>query len=137
VTCVPTSADSSGNSDLDADTARRLVDAWVADQTGTLDAAAVAALDRERPGWRAAAAQLIAEGLLAYVAVEMVAPDLAVAAAAGNPQHTDDAGLTARLGAHLRDFVDYRDEFDALRERLGQGQDHACDPGADHPGHTH
>lgn len=102
----------------------RLVDAWVAEQAGTLGTAERAALDAERPDWRAEATRLIAEGLLAYVAVEMVAPDLAVAAAAGAPEHADDTELSVRLGAHLRDFVDYRDELDQLRGLVDSGPLH-------------
>jgi hypothetical protein len=96
----------------DPATVRRLVDSWVADQTETLDKAARADLDNDHPRWRADAAQLIAEGLLAYVIIEMVVPDLAIARAQGTQleHHTHDAGadLNARLGAHLRDFIDYR-----------------------------
>lgn len=97
-----------------ADTVRRLVDAWAAQQVGTLDGLARAALEQERPQWQAEAAQLIAEGLLAYVAVEMLVPDLAVARHATGDPDPDDDHLAARLGAHLRDFVDYRDELAAL-----------------------
>jgi len=133
MTSDSSSAGPAGSPIGDIDTVRRLVDAWVADQAGTLAAGESAALDVERPGWRAAAAQLIAEGLLAYVAVEMVAPDLAIAAATNTPDHSDDAELTARLGAHVRDFVDYRDELDRLRDDLGLRHEGACD----HPGHSH
>lgn len=116
---------------------QRLIDAWVASQVGMLDAAESAALDAEQPGWRAAAAQLIAEGLLAYVAVEMVAPDLAILAASGTPSPGDDTELTARLGAHVRDFVDYRADLDELREQLGPeaapGRGHDGTP----PDHAH
>jgi len=73
------------------------------------------------------AAALIAEGLLAYVAVEMVAPDLAIARGSGQPAAGDDGELTARLGAHMRDFVDYRAELEAL----GGLSRHT------HCGHTH
>ena len=113
----------------DPDFIRRVVDAWAAEQAGTLDAEERVALDLEQPEWRAQATRLIAEGLLAYVAVEMVVPDLAIANS--NGQHgVDDAELAARLGAHLRDFVDYRCELETLGMR--QGQDH----GGDHP-HSH
>jgi hypothetical protein len=71
---------------------------------------------------------LIAEGLLAYVAVEMVVPDLAIAASSGQHRADDDA-LAARLGAHLRDFVDYRGELQALSELQAQIPAPAC--GAD------
>jgi hypothetical protein len=113
----------------DPDFIRRVVDAWAAEQAGTLGAEERVALDLEQPEWRAQATRLIAEGLLAYVAVEMVVPDLAIANS--NGQHgVDDAELAARLGAHLRDFVDYRRELETLGKR--QGQDH----GGDHP-HAH
>jgi hypothetical protein len=106
---------------------RRIVDGWVADQTETLEDAERAALDADHPRWREDAAQLIAEGLLAYVIVEMVAPDLAIARtqATGSDQHrhTDGAELTARLGAHLRDFIDYRAE---LVERAEIDSSHAA-----------
>ncbi len=99
---------------------QRLLAAWVAEQTQRLDPAERAALTAAVPDWRAQAAQLIAEGLLAYVVLEMVAPDLAIAQATGSQMdgteahahaHTDDAQLTERLTAHLQDFIDYRDEL--------------------------
>jgi hypothetical protein len=108
---------------------RRVVNAWVAEQAGTLDEPSRLALEQEHPEWRTQATRLIAEGLLAYVAVEMVAPDLAIANS--NGQHgVDDAELAARLGAHMRDFVDYRGELATLGTRRGQ------DSGGDHP-HEH
>jgi hypothetical protein len=111
---------------LSPDRIRRVVDAWVAEQAGTLDERSRQALDQARPDWRADATRLIAEGLLAYVAVEMVAPDLAIANS--NGQHgVDDAELAARLGAHMRDFVDYRGEFEALSQRPGQCSGHGPD----------
>jgi hypothetical protein len=106
---------------------RRVVDAWVAEQAGTLDSDERDALDGDSPQWREQAAALIAEGLLAYVAVEMVAPDLAIARGSGQPAAGDDGELTARLGAHMRDFVDYRAELEAL----GGLSRHT------HCGHTH
>lgn len=92
----------------DAAWERRFVDAWAAERVGLLDATERAALEGHWPDWRHQAANLIAEGLLAYVALEMVAPDLAIATAEGRTHDTDDAELALRLGAHLRDFVDYR-----------------------------
>ncbi|MCF7984181.1 MAG: hypothetical protein K9L70_07235 [Thiohalocapsa sp.] len=95
------------------DRIRPIVDAWAAEQSGTLQPAEQDALDTQTPHWRAQATQLIAEGLLAYIAVEMVAPDLAIARA--HDRHdADDNELAARLGAHLRDFVDYRGELGRL-----------------------
>ncbi len=108
------------------DQIRRVVDAWAAEHAGVLDAGERALLDSDRPGWREQAARLIAEGLLAYVAIEMVAPDLAITRGA-DQSHAHPGGeafhgeeLAARLGAHLRDFVDYRDEL----ERIGVLPDH-------------
>lgn len=123
-----------------SDGIRRVVDAWVAEQAGTLDEGSRLALEQDHPDWRAQATRLIAEGLLAYVAVEMVAPDLAIAS--GNGQHgADDAELTARLGAHMRDFVDYRGEFEALsqqaRDSDGQGPDSQPYPRKDAHGDPH
>ncbi|MGB5737283.1 MAG: hypothetical protein WBM40_22890 [Thiohalocapsa sp.] len=114
-------------SDLVApDRIRRVVDAWVAEQAGTLDEPSRVSLEQDHPDWRAQATRLIAEGLLAYVAVEMVAPDLAIANS--NGQHgVDDAELAARLGAHMRDFVDYRGELEALGQRPGQSSGHGPD----------
>ena len=102
---------------------RRLAAAWVAEQAACLNTAEGAALTAARPHWRAEAAQLIAEGLLAYVVLEMVAPDLAIAQAEG--QHVDDGddALTARLAAHLQDFIDYRAE---LSERGGIHAEGTC-----------
>ena len=117
----------------DPDTVRRYVDAWVADQVGHLDDGERAALEADYPHWRDQAARLIAEGLLAYVAIEMVAPDLSMATTWGDPhgEETDDATLAARLGAHLYDFVDYRAEFAELRER-GQRAATPLDEPPDH-----
>jgi hypothetical protein len=98
----------------DPERRRRLVTAWVAEQAEVLDTSERAILDTEQPDWRAQAAQLIAEGLLAYVVLEMVAPDLAVARAEGGHVHTDEAELTGRLVAHLQDFIDYRAELGEL-----------------------
>ena len=110
---------------FDPDFIRRVVDAWAAEQAGRLGAEQRLALDAERPDWRAQATRLIAEGLLAYVAVEMVVPDLAIAGSTG--QHVaDDDELAARLGAHLRDFVDYRGEPKALDEIRSQIGEPAC-----------
>jgi hypothetical protein len=99
---------------------RRLVAAWVAEQTDRLEPAERSALDVAQPDWRARASQLIAEGLLAYVVLEMVAPDLAISRATGSHtdgtdahthEYSDDAALAERLVAHLQDFIDYRDEL--------------------------
>jgi hypothetical protein len=107
----------------DPDTIRRIVDAWVAEQSDTLADRQRDTLDVEHPQWRQQAAQLIAEGLLAYVVVEMVAPDLAIAGSHADAGHDADPSeaseLTARLGAHLRDFIDYRAE---LAERVDGGK---------------
>ncbi|WP_295542433.1 hypothetical protein, partial [uncultured Thiohalocapsa sp.] len=117
---------------------RRLVTAWVAEQTERLQPAEARALDAERPDWRAQAAQLIAEGLLAYVVLEMVAPDIAIARRSGGHAddtaleagpHTDDATLAERLVAHLQDFIDYRDE---LTERGGLTTTDPCAKIFDH-----
>lgn len=105
---------------------RRLVAAWVAERTQRLDADEGAALDAARPDWRARAAQLIAEGLLAYVVLEMIAPDLAIARASGGHADSDDEALTERLKAHLHDFIDYRAE---LNERGGLHADDPCTHG--------
>jgi hypothetical protein len=116
---------------------RRIVAAWVAEQTERLDPAEQSALDAAQPDWRARATGLIAEGLLAYVVLEMVAPDLAIARASGShgdgthahgDEHHDDA-LTERLVAHLQDFIDYRDE---LSERGGLPSGVACAHGHNH-----
>jgi hypothetical protein len=105
---------------------RRIVDAWVAEQVGTLDEPSRLALEQDHPDWQAQATRLIAEGLLAYVAVEMVVPDLAIANS--NGEHgVDDAELAARLGAHMRDFVDYRGEFEALGQRSDDSSGHEPD----------
>jgi hypothetical protein len=100
----------------------RLLAAWVAEQTERLDAGARAALEAAQPDWRAQTAQLIAEGLLAYIVLEMVAPDLAIAQAGGG-HALSDADLTERLVAHLTDFIDYRAE---LAERGGPHVGTAC-----------
>lgn len=116
---------------------RRIVAAWVAEQTERLDPAERAVLEAAEPDWRARATRLIAEGLLAYVVLEMVAPDLAIARAtashgdgthAHGDEHHDDA-LTERLVAHLQDFIDYRDE---LSERGGLPTGGPCAHGYDH-----
>lgn len=122
---------------------RRLVAAWVAEQTDRLDPAERSALDTVQPDWRARASQLIAEGLLAYVVLEMVAPDLAIARATGSHadgtdapdhDHGDDAALAERLIAHLQDFIDYRDE---LTERGGLPKPVPCGHGHHHSHQRH
>jgi hypothetical protein len=108
----------------------RLLVAWVAEQTETLDPKERAALDAAQPDWRGIAAQRIAEGLLAYVVLEMVAPDLAIAGASGGALHANDDALNERLVAHIQDFVDYRDE---LAERGGP----TLGSSANSPDHSH
>ena len=96
------------------DLIRLLVNSWVSLHTGTLDADQRALLDRERPQWACEAASLIAEGILSYVTVEMVEPDLAQGHQ-GHQGHPSTAvapeELAARLGAHMLDFVDYRSDL--------------------------
>lgn len=77
------------------DLTRRLVDSSVALRARTLDADHRAFLDHEHPQWQCEAANLIVEGVRAYVMVEMVEPDLA-----------RDKEVAARPGAHMIDFVD-------------------------------
>jgi hypothetical protein len=113
----------------DPDGTRRILAAWVADQADRLDPVERTALDADLPGWRAEAAQLIAEGLLAYVVLEMIAPDLAIARAEGAQAHTDDAALTERLMAHLQEFIDYRAD---LNERGGLPLGGPCEHGHRH-----
>lgn len=91
----------------------RLIEAWVAAACGQLDPAEREALARAEAGWQQHAAQLIAEGLLGYIALEMVSPDIAAARASGGAA-PDGAELVARLPAHLREFADYRDRLELL-----------------------
>jgi hypothetical protein len=88
-----------------------LVNSWVALRAGTLDPNRQALLDRERPQWQCEAANLIAEGLLAYVTVEMVEPDLAHDQEADPHDVPTPDEFAARLGAHMLDFVDYRGDL--------------------------
>lgn len=97
------------------DLARVLVSSWVAQRAGTLDPDRRAVLDRERPRWECEAATLIAEGILGYVTVEMVEPDLLYNRAEDDQGPLDQEELAARLGAHMLDFVDYRDDLKRVR----------------------
>ncbi|MCG6943527.1 MAG: hypothetical protein LJE69_20030 [Thiohalocapsa sp.] len=125
----PASAPSAQGSDQRRPAQQRVLAAWVAEQAQTLDPAERAALDAEHPHWRAQAAQLIAEGLLAYVVLEMIAPDLAITRAEGGHTDTSDDALTGRLVAHLQDFIDYRAE---LSERGGLNAGGPCEHGHQH-----
>ncbi|HSO82495.1 hypothetical protein [Thiocapsa sp.] len=99
----------------DPDLLRIFVDNWAALHAGTLEKDQQALLDREHPHWQCTAATLIAEGLLAYVTVEMVEPDLAHDRGA-NPHDTPTPQeYAARLGAHMMDFVDYRGDLVRVR----------------------
>ena len=97
------------------DLIRLLVTSWAALRAGTLEQERLDLLNRERPDWQCEAAMLIAEGLLAYVTVEMVEPDLA------HDQEVDPHDVAtaeevgARLGAHMMDFVDYRGDLPRAR----------------------
>jgi hypothetical protein len=97
------------------DLVRLLVTSWAALRAGTLEPERQELLDRERPDWQCEAATLIAEGLLAYVTVEMVEPDLAHDKEV-DPQDVPSAEeVGARLGAHMLDFVDYRGDLPRAR----------------------
>ncbi|EGV16559.1 hypothetical protein [Thiocapsa marina] len=97
---------------------RLLIDSWTALRAGTLGEDQQALLDRERPQWQCEAANLIAEGLLAYVTVEMVEPDLAHDRSIDPHDTPSPQDYAARLGAHMMDFVDYRGDLVKTR-RLG------------------
>jgi len=97
------------------DLIRLLVDSWAALRAGTLEPERQSLLDRERPQWQCEAANLIAEGLLAYVTLEMVEPDLVHARQVDPHDVPSHEEVAARLGAHLRDFVDYRSELPRVR----------------------
>ncbi len=92
-----------------------LVTSWVALRAGTLEEDRRAVLDRDRPNWQCEAAMLIAEGLLAYVTVEVLEPDLA------HDQELDPGGQTTaaefadRLKGHLLDFAAYRGQLPRAR----------------------
>ncbi|NCC27524.1 MAG: hypothetical protein EOM22_05065 [Gammaproteobacteria bacterium] len=101
------------------DLIRLLVDSWTALRAGTLDEDQQALLDRERPQWPCEAANLIAEGVLAYVTVEMVEPDLAHDREANPHDIPTPQDFAARLGAHMMDFVDYRGDLVRVR-RFGK-----------------
>ena len=93
------------------DLIRLIVSAWVGQRTETLDAADQAELVSARPDWECEASRLIAEGLLAYVFTEMVEPDLAQQRQTDPHAGHSDEDLTARLAAHMLDFIDYRDDL--------------------------
>lgn len=95
-----------------------LVTSWVALRAGTLDNARRALLDHERPDWQAEAAQLIAEGLLAYVTVEWVEPELAHDREADPGAVTTAEDFTARLQGHLLDFAAYRRQLARVRRLI-------------------
>lgn len=95
----------------DEDLIRLLVGSWVALHAGTLEAERRALLDRERPQWQGEAATLIAEGLLAYVALEVVEPDLAHDKEVDPSETVSAVDYSTRLAAHVLDFVDYREEL--------------------------
>jgi hypothetical protein len=90
---------------------RQILEPWVAQRIGALEPDERTALDLERPGWECEAARLIAEGLLAYVITEMVQPDLAYQRQADPHAAHSTEDLTARLTAHMLDFIDYRDDL--------------------------
>ena len=93
------------------DLTRRLVDSSVVLRAGTLHADCRALLDHARPQWQCEVANLISDGVRAYVMVEMVEPDLARDKEV-DPHDTTSAGeLAARLGAHMIDFVDFRGDL--------------------------
>jgi hypothetical protein len=100
-----------------ADVIRHILEPWVAQRIGTLEPDVRTALDRERPGWECEAAHLIAEGLLAYVLTEMVQPDLAYQRQADPHAGHSTEDLTARLTAHMLDFIDYRDDLPDVEGR--------------------
>ena len=85
------------------DLTRRLVDSSVALRAGTLDADRRGLLGHGHLQWQCEAAKLIAEGVRAYVMVEMVERDLA-----------RGKEVAARPGAHMIDFVDYRGDLARL-----------------------
>ncbi len=93
------------------DLIRLLVDSWTALRAGTLDEDQQALLDRERPQWQCEAANLIAEGLLAYVTVEMVEPDLAHDRTVDPTDAVTAEDFTIRVAAHVLDFLDYRKDL--------------------------
>jgi hypothetical protein len=80
---------------------RRLVDRSVALRAGTLHADCQALLDHARPQWQCEAANLIAEGVRAYVMVETVEPDLARDKEVDPHDTTSAEELAARPGAHM------------------------------------
>jgi hypothetical protein len=94
---------------------RLLIGSWVALRAGTLAADRQALLDRERPDWQCEAANLIAEGLLGYVTVEVVEPDLAHDREADPDDDITADDFADRLKAHLLDFTAYRAELPRAR----------------------
>jgi len=103
------------NDPTEDDLTRLLVTSWAALRAGTLDPDRQALLDRERPHWQCEAATLIAEGLIAYVTVELVDPDLAHDREVDPHDSPSAEDVAARLGAHLLDFVDYRGDLPRVR----------------------
>jgi hypothetical protein len=103
------------NPPTDDDLIQLLVSSWVALRAGTLDADRKALLDHERPHWQCEAANLVAEGLLAYVTVELVEPDLAHDREVEPDDNTDAQAFGDRLTAHLQDFVAYRGHLPRVR----------------------
>jgi hypothetical protein len=100
-----------------------IVGGWVGLRTGTLPDTERELLDRERPGWRDEAAQLIAEGVLAYATVEMVQPDLAYAGQLDpHGRLPSPEEIAARLTAHMLDFIDYRHEVEDTAQSAGAGE---------------
>ena len=86
------------------DLTRRLVDSSVALRAGTLDADRRALLGHGHPQWQCEAAKLIAEGVCAYVMVEMVEPGPGPRQGGRRPPrgaHDRLRGLPRRPGARL------------------------------------
>jgi hypothetical protein len=95
----------------EGDPIRLLIDSWVAVRAGTLDPDRQAVLDRERPQWQCEAANLIAEGVLAYVMVEMDEPALTHDKEVDPHETASPEKLAVRLGAQIIEFVDYRGDL--------------------------
>jgi hypothetical protein len=72
-------------------------------------------LDYERPHWQSEAASLIAEGLLTYITVQLLEPDLDHDRMVDKDDHTDAQTFADRLKAHLLDYVDYRNQLPRVR----------------------
>ena len=97
------------------DLSQLLVGSWVALRAGTLDPDRKALLDHERPDWQCEAANLVAEGMLVYTAVELVEPDLAHDREVDPDDHSSAQEFSARLTGHLVDFVGYRGQLPRVR----------------------